>query len=224
LVLPTLFHLRFEIPLRLICLDFSPAALDSLRNLTFRKNCGVTAGEVYEEENIVFKSELDCVSTQFNGNDCLLSPNPNSIEFLCGDLKHLDFPDSSVDLILDKGATDAVLRRGSAGVGGVAEFERCFAEMDRVLRRDQIGKILHVSDEDPDVRLQFLLDRLNRIGENNNGNDDNDNNVDNKVYPKIRRNAGADSVENNHPTFPPYSVTFEALELGVREVFFYSIY
>lgn len=62
------------------------------------------------------------------------------------------------------------------------EFERCFFEMNRVLRRDRIGKILHVSDEDPDVRIQFLEDRLNRVvSVSDNDNNKNDGDVDRRT-------------------------------------------
>jgi len=129
------------------------------------------------------------------------------IEFIRGNLLRLPFDDDSVDLILDKGSTDAVLRRGTGGErGGVADaaadFATCWAEMKRVLRRDRIGKILHVSDEDPDVRMLLLEQSLGRAS-------------------KKRRNVRGDDDDDGDDE--DFGITFELVDTGNREVFFYSI-
>lgn len=129
------------------------------------------------------------------------------IEFIRGNLLRLPFDDDSVDLILDKGSTDAVLRRGRGGErGGVtdaaADFATCWAEMKRVLRRDRIGKILHVSDEDPDVRMLLLEQSLGRAS-------------------KKRRNVRGDDDDDGDDE--DFGITFELVDTGNREVFFYSI-
>jgi len=124
----------------------------------------------------------------------------SSIEFVEADLKRLPFLDASVDFILDKGATDAALRSKDAGGGrgrGDDNFRQSFNEFLRVLRRDRIGGILHISDEDPDVRLPFLDHHLRSIWNRNNNNDH-----DNQDY---------------------YSVSVQTLELDGREIFSYYI-
>uniref|UniRef100_A0A3P8TJ24 Citrate synthase-lysine N-methyltransferase CSKMT, mitochondrial n=1 Tax=Amphiprion percula TaxID=161767 RepID=A0A3P8TJ24_AMPPE len=76
----------------------------------------------------------------------------SQLEFLELDCTHLDkhFGLSSVDIIVDKGTTDALLRskegKGKAGV----VLKQCL----KVLRSS--GSLLQFSDEDPDARLLWL--------------------------------------------------------------------
>jgi len=179
-VFPTLFR-QSKFPLRLICVDFCDEALETLKRESL-------SGDIAESR--VADDELDEEATIGGCSHRLNS----TLEFVRADMKVLPLSDASVDLILDKGATDAVLR---ARRDGVLDFRRSFREFLRVLRRYHIGRILHISDEDPDVRLQFLRDQLRTIFDE-------------------------DNVEDAHDE--KLAISFEAVEVQGREIFCYSIF
>lgn len=90
------------------------------------------------------------------------------ISFVVADLMKLPFESQSVDLILDKGSTDAMLRRGfrvsdKNNPDQTSPFFNTWHEFWRILRPNQLGVILHISDEDPDVRLGLLDSVLNNF-------------------------------------------------------------
>lgn len=76
----------------------------------------------------------------------------SQIEFIELDCTQLDehFSTSSVDLIVDKGTTDALLRSKEGKANARLVIKKCL----RVLRNS--GSLLQFSDEDPDSRLLWL--------------------------------------------------------------------
>lgn len=78
-----------------------------------------------------------------------LSSQLDFVELDCTQL-HKHYCSSSVDLIVDKGTTDALLRsKGGKGKAGLV-LKQCL----KVLRSS--GSLLQFSDEDPDARLLWL--------------------------------------------------------------------
>ncbi|KAM8939249.1 citrate synthase-lysine N-methyltransferase CSKMT, mitochondrial [Pelodytes ibericus] len=79
-----------------------------------------------------------------------ISQHPDSrLEYIQGDATDLhSFPSASVSLVLDKGTSDALLRSGT--------LEACsmVKEALRVLQPN--GKLVQLTDEDPDARIPFL--------------------------------------------------------------------
>ncbi|KAM4018322.1 citrate synthase-lysine N-methyltransferase CSKMT, mitochondrial isoform 2-T2 [Anomaloglossus baeobatrachus] len=71
------------------------------------------------------------------------------LEYIEGDVTHLQHVQSgSVSLVLDKGTSDALLRSGTEAAQGLVQ------EALRVLQTG--GKLVQLTDEDPDARLGFL--------------------------------------------------------------------
>ncbi|XP_047465476.1 citrate synthase-lysine N-methyltransferase CSKMT, mitochondrial [Mugil cephalus] len=109
------------VPVRVTCADISPIAVRLMREHVQAKEI-----QPHNPSSRLEFVELDC--TQLD--------------------KHYD--PSSVDLIVDKGTTDALLRskegKGKAGL----VLQQCL----RVLRSS--GSLLQFSDEDPDARLPWL--------------------------------------------------------------------
>ncbi|XP_063801114.1 citrate synthase-lysine N-methyltransferase CSKMT, mitochondrial isoform X2 [Pseudophryne corroboree] len=71
------------------------------------------------------------------------------LEYVEGDVTDLHaFPSGSVSLVLDKGTSDALLRSGKE------QARRLLQEALRVLQEG--GKLIQLTDEDPDARLPFL--------------------------------------------------------------------
>ncbi|XP_073521422.1 citrate synthase-lysine N-methyltransferase CSKMT, mitochondrial-like [Phyllobates terribilis] len=71
------------------------------------------------------------------------------LDYIEGDVTDLrDVPSGSVSLVLDKGTSDALLRSGTE------QAQRLVQEALRVLQIG--GKLLQLTDEDPDARLSFL--------------------------------------------------------------------
>jgi len=98
----------------------------------------------------------------------ILGESASLISFVVADLMKLPFESQSVDLILDKGSTDAMLRRGfrvsdKNNPCQTSPFSNTWHEFWRILRPNQLGVILHISDEDPDVRLGLLDSVLNNF-------------------------------------------------------------
>ncbi|KAK6477641.1 citrate synthase-lysine N-methyltransferase CSKMT [Huso huso] len=86
-------------------------------------------------------------------SECRLEPrnSRSELRFLeldCSDLSGFD--SHSVDLVLDKGTTDALLRSRDGG----ERASRMLCEALQVLRRS--GSFLQFSDEDPDARIPWL--------------------------------------------------------------------
>ncbi|XP_012809792.2 citrate synthase-lysine N-methyltransferase CSKMT, mitochondrial isoform X1 [Xenopus tropicalis] len=76
--------------------------------------------------------------------------HPDScVQFIEGDATDLhDFPSASVSLVLDKGTSDSLLRSSRM------EAHKMVKEALRVLHPK--GKLVQLTDEDPDARLHFL--------------------------------------------------------------------
>ncbi|XP_014887718.1 citrate synthase-lysine N-methyltransferase CSKMT, mitochondrial isoform X1 [Poecilia latipinna] len=76
----------------------------------------------------------------------------SQMEFLELDCTQLDshYGPSSLDLIVDKGTTDALLRSKEGAEKAASVLRQCL----KVLRRS--GSLLQFSDEDPDARLVWL--------------------------------------------------------------------
>lgn len=71
------------------------------------------------------------------------------LEYIEGDVTDLhDFHSNSISLVLDKGTSDALLRSGTD------QAQRLVREALRVLQMG--GKLVQLTDEDPDARLTFL--------------------------------------------------------------------
>ena len=209
-VFPKLLFHPSPIALHLICVDFCGEALNSVEDEVARLRSGVTSNSV--SGFVVATREDPSSSSSFSSINA--SSQSSAIEFVNADLKQLPFADASVDFILDKGATDAVLRSGGGegkggGGGNVDNFRRCWAEFVRALRVDRIGGILHVSDEDPDVRLQFLDDILRRVCE---------------LTPEVN-----EMVADDPPTSTPQlsrddiDISVQTIEVNGREIFFYFV-
>ena len=80
--------------------------------------------------------------------------NPNGImkdmKFICADItQKLEFPNSSFDLIIDKGLLDSLL------CSSVADCRLAMNECSRLLN-DEHGAMIIVSRKKPDDRLQFI--------------------------------------------------------------------
>ncbi|XP_056156661.1 citrate synthase-lysine N-methyltransferase CSKMT, mitochondrial-like [Lampris incognitus] len=108
-------------PVRVTCADISPVAVQLMQE-SIRAKAAAPQNPSSQLEVL----ELDCTE-------------------LCG-----YFGSNSVDLIVDKGTTDALLR-SREGQGKASQvLKQCL----RVLRSD--GSLLQFSDEDPDARLLWL--------------------------------------------------------------------
>ncbi|XP_074518192.1 citrate synthase-lysine N-methyltransferase CSKMT, mitochondrial [Halichoeres trimaculatus] len=109
------------VPVRVTCADISPVAVQLMQEHVRSKAI----------EPLNLSSQLEFV------------------ELDCTQL-HQHFGLSSVDLIIDKGTTDALLRsKGGKGKAGLV-LKQCL----KVLRGS--GSLLQFSDEDPDARLLWL--------------------------------------------------------------------
>ncbi|XP_053558690.1 citrate synthase-lysine N-methyltransferase CSKMT, mitochondrial [Bombina bombina] len=125
------------LPVQISCIDYSAPAVLAMNNLLIR-------GEP-------------------------ISPRhpDSSLEYIQGDVTNLhDIKSASVDLVLDKGTSDCLLRSGR----GVAQL--MVRESLRVLQPS--GRFVQLTDEDPDARLPFLEDAgtgpavaLHDLGDNN---------------------------------------------------------
>ncbi|XP_053304784.1 citrate synthase-lysine N-methyltransferase CSKMT, mitochondrial [Spea bombifrons] len=80
----------------------------------------------------------------------VISRHPDScLQYIQGDVTDLYWiPSASVSLVLDKGTSDSLMR------SGMLEATNMVKEALRVLRPG--GKLVQLTDEDPDVRLPFL--------------------------------------------------------------------
>uniref|UniRef100_A0A8C5R2Q8 Citrate synthase-lysine N-methyltransferase CSKMT, mitochondrial n=1 Tax=Leptobrachium leishanense TaxID=445787 RepID=A0A8C5R2Q8_9ANUR len=80
----------------------------------------------------------------------VIPQHPGSrLEYIQGDATDLHmFPSASISLVLDKGTSDALLRSGKT------EAYSMVKEAFRVLH--PYGKLVQLTDEDPDARLDFL--------------------------------------------------------------------
>jgi len=84
--------------------------------------------------------------------------HPHSlIDFVVAETKALPYSSDSVDVILDKGLSDAVLRSKDKGA-----FSATWKEFLRVLNCNGIGKVLQISDEDPDVQVLVLEQEMRK--------------------------------------------------------------
>lgn len=109
------------LPVRVTCADVSPVAVRLMQ-----EHVGVEAFRPDNPSSQIDFVELDC--TQLD--------------------KH--FGSNSLDLIVDKGTTDALLRSKEGAGKAALVLKQCL----RVLRSS--GSLLQLSDEDPDVRLLWL--------------------------------------------------------------------
>lgn len=109
------------LPVRVMCADISPVAVRLMR-----EHVRAQAVQAHNPSSQLEFVELDC--TQLNNH----------------------YGSGSIDLIVDKGTTDALLRskEGKAKAGLV--LRQCL----KVLRSS--GSLLQFSDEDPDARLLWL--------------------------------------------------------------------
>lgn len=114
-------YARSPVPVRVTCADISPVAVGLMRDLV--RSQAPRPGHPSSELEF---EEMDCAE-------------------LCG-----RFAPASVDLILDKGTTDALLRSGE----GRRKAVRVVGECLKALKRS--GSLLQFSDEDPDARLPWL--------------------------------------------------------------------
>ncbi|XP_029944097.1 citrate synthase-lysine N-methyltransferase CSKMT, mitochondrial [Salarias fasciatus] len=114
-------YARCSLPVHVTCADISPVAVRLMREQTAARS--VRPLNLSSRLDFV---ELDC--TQLDTR----------------------FAADSVDLILDKGTTDALLRSREGGGKADLLLRQCL----KALRRS--GSLLQFSDEDPDARLPWL--------------------------------------------------------------------
>uniref|UniRef100_A0A674PGC6 Citrate synthase-lysine N-methyltransferase CSKMT, mitochondrial n=1 Tax=Takifugu rubripes TaxID=31033 RepID=A0A674PGC6_TAKRU len=112
---------RSSLPVRVTCADISPIAVQLMKDHVLAKP--VQPGNPSSELEF---TEMDCMQLK----------------------KH--FTSSSIDLIIDKGTTDALLRSKE----GKGKAELVLQQCLKVLKSS--GVLLQFSDEDPDARLLWL--------------------------------------------------------------------
>ncbi|XP_049604468.1 citrate synthase-lysine N-methyltransferase CSKMT, mitochondrial [Syngnathus scovelli] len=117
---PSIYQ-RCPLPVRVTCVDISPVAVRLMQEHVRAK--AVQPGNCSSQLDFV---ELDC--TQL----------------------HKHFPPGSVDLIVDKGTTDAMLKSKEGKRSAGLMLKQCL----KALRHT--GSLLQFSDEDPDARLPWL--------------------------------------------------------------------
>ncbi|XP_075044686.1 citrate synthase-lysine N-methyltransferase CSKMT, mitochondrial [Mixophyes fleayi] len=92
---------------------------------------------------------LSMQNSLIKGDPAAPKHHESRLEYVEGDVTDLyDIPSGSVSLVLDKGTTDALLRSGREAAGLLLQ------EALRVLQAG--GKLVQLTDEDPDARLPFL--------------------------------------------------------------------
>lgn len=80
-----------------------------------------------------------------------LANNPSfKLSYICAEATSLPFNDCTYHMVLDKGTLDAAIRHQSGEVIG----QKIVTEALRVMACP--SKLIQISDEDPDLRLQFL--------------------------------------------------------------------
>lgn len=80
-----------------------------------------------------------------------LANNPRSkLSYICAEATSLPFTDCTYNMVLDKGTLDAAIRHQHGELIG----QKIVAEALRVMACP--SKLIQISDEDPDLRLQFL--------------------------------------------------------------------
>ncbi|KAI0235495.1 Citrate synthase-lysine N-methyltransferase CSKMT, mitochondrial, partial [Lamellibrachia satsuma] len=92
-------------------------------------------------------------------NRRMLASDDSGLYFLRADARHFPFRQGLFDFVVDKGTTDAVLKDTE---NGVATATRILEESLRVLKDS--GTLWQITDEDPELRASFLLDRGRHIG------------------------------------------------------------
>ncbi|KAM4722699.1 citrate synthase-lysine N-methyltransferase CSKMT, mitochondrial isoform 2-T2 [Rhinophrynus dorsalis] len=91
-----------------------------------------------------------CMNDKLVKGSPVIPGHPDSrLEYIQGDVTDLHgFPSASVSLVLDKGTSDSLLRSSRE------EAHKMVQEALRVLQPN--GKLVQLTDEDPDARLPFL--------------------------------------------------------------------
>lgn len=117
---PSIYR-RSTLPVRVTCADISPVAVQLMRD-----QARALAPQPGNSSSVLSFAEMDCMQLS----------------------QHL--ASRSVDLIVDKGTTDALLRSRE----GNGKAERVLQQCLEVLKSS--GSLLQFSDEDPDARLLWL--------------------------------------------------------------------
>lgn len=117
---PSIYR-RSTLPVRVTCADISPIAVQLMKD-----HVGAKALQPGNPSSVLRFAEIDCMQLS----------------------KH--FASCSVDLIVDKGTTDALLRSKEGKWKAELVLQQCL----KVLKSS--GSLLQFSDEDPDARLLWL--------------------------------------------------------------------
>ena len=92
-------------------------------------------------------------------NHQVVESGRSGLYFLQADACHMPFRPNLFDFIVDKGTTDAVLKDTK---NGVETATRILKESLRVLKNS--GVLWQITDEDPELRAPFLVERARQIG------------------------------------------------------------
>ncbi|CAH1791887.1 unnamed protein product [Owenia fusiformis] len=112
------------------CTDFSYHCIEQLRNKFH---------------------QLNIADNCTNGNTRQDVKSCNRLNFVNCDAQYLPFQDETVNCIIDKGTTDAVLKDV---IKGKKIFEKIVCECFRILHKD--GSLIQITDEVPELRVPLL--------------------------------------------------------------------
>ena len=120
-------------------------AHESISNITSRNTPIVTAVLVdYVQEALQFQNNL------FDRN-LIRSTSDYQVMCVCADVTSLPLRSETFNLVVDKGTLDSLIRDRTKGK---IKSELMMSEALRILVKG--GRYLQISDEDPDVRIEFL--------------------------------------------------------------------
>lgn len=134
------------------------ATKTSRKSFILDVGCGTSRFSIKLKSSLSEPNFLICSDFSFEALDLLKSKsNSQKIDFVQCDCKTLPFRHDFFDLIIDKGFTDTLLKETNIQ----KSITQTINSIDNQLRiLDNDGTLIQITDEDPELRINGILDRL----------------------------------------------------------------
>lgn len=147
-------------------IKFDDSLTSIIENATNRSNkslildvgCGTSCFSLKLKSSLVSSNFLTCSDFSFEALDLLKSKSSSqTVDFVQCDCKNLPFRHDLFDLIIDKGFTDTLLKEKNTQKS-ITQAINSIKNHLKIL--DNVGTIIQITDEDPELRINGILDRL----------------------------------------------------------------
>lgn len=135
------------------------AILNSQKSLILDVGCGTSQFSSDLKASLALTNFLLCSDFSYEALDLLRSKSKSpTVDFVQCDCKNLPYRQGIFDLIIDKGFTDSVLKETNTNKSIKQTIDSINNHLSKL---ENFGTLIQITDEDPELRINGILDRLN---------------------------------------------------------------